>query len=65
MTDLDHVIHDDHARPSEDALEPDAEGKNPADRRLEELANKSAQRSSDRIKKNETGKGVVPASDGH
>lgn len=64
MTNLENRQND-HARPSKDALDPVVPGPNTPSRRMQELANESASRSSERIKRNEAGKGVVPETDGH
>lgn len=68
MTNNIDAIELSHARPSHKALEPEQHRerrKDAPEHRMEDLANKVARRSSDRIRKNEEGKGVISKSDGH
>ncbi len=68
MTNNIDVTELNHARPSHKALDVEQHREHREDtsgRRVENLANKVARRSSDRIRKNEEGKGVISKSDGH
>ena len=62
---VNQIDKDDHSLPAHDALDPLKRGPNSPNRRMEKIADDMARRSTDRIKRNEVGKGVVPESDGH
>ncbi|MGC9291364.1 MAG: hypothetical protein ACP5EP_01395 [Acidobacteriaceae bacterium] len=64
MSNLENTTRD-HARPSYDALLPAQHGPSTPERRLEKLANESAERALRRTKLYEWGKGFIVNSDGH
>jgi len=62
---VNQMDKDDPSLPAHDALDPIKRSPNSPSRKMEKIADDMARRSTDRIKRNEVGKGVVPESDGH